>query len=88
MITDQNIDITQVCQECLYASRNQSTWWAELLPNHNQFYAHDTEMFRARLKANTRLLGFSLTGETPSLERIAFQNICMRFTSRLGELCS
>ena len=45
-------------------------------------------MFKAHLKAHTRLLAFSLTGETPTHERIVVQNICMRSTSRLGEISS
>ena len=50
--------------------------------------AHNTQLFKAHLKAHTRLLAFSLTGETPTHERIVVQNICMRSTSRLGEICS
>ena len=46
------------------------------------------QMFRAHLKAHTRLLAFFLTKETPTHERTAVQNICMRSTSRLGEICS
>ena len=68
--------------------RNQSAGWAEPLPNHNQFYAHNTQMFRAHSKAHTSLLAFSLTVETPTHEQIAVQNICICSTSRLGEVCS
>ena len=65
-ITHQNIDITQACQGYLYTSRNQSAGYAEPLLNHNQFYAHNTQMFRAHLKR--RIQAFSLTGETPTHE--------------------
>ena len=55
---------------------------------HNQIYAHGTQMFRAHLKAHTRILAFSLTKGIPTHERIAVRNICMRYSSRLGEICS
>ena len=55
---------------------------------HNQFYAHNTQMFRAHFKAHKRLLAFFLTKEIPTHERIAVQNICMRSINRLGEICS
>ena len=49
------------------------------LSNNNQFYAHNTQMFRAHAKAHTSLLAFSLTGETPTHEQIAVQNILYLF---------
>ena len=55
---------------------------------HNQFYAHNTQMFRAHFKAHKRLLAFFITKEIPTHERIAVRNICMRSTSRLGEIYS
>ena len=42
-------------------------------------------MFRTHLKAHRRLLAFFMTKETPTHERIAVQNICMRSSRRLGE---
>ena len=36
-------------------------------------------MFRAHLKAHTSLLAFSLSGETPTHEQIAVQNILYVF---------
>ena len=51
-------------------------------------FMHTIQMFRAHLKAHTRLLAFFLTKETPIHERTAVRNICMRSTSRLGEICS
>ena len=47
-----------------------------------------TQMFRIHFKAHQRFLGFSLTKGIPAHERIAVQNICMRSSSRLGEICS
>ena len=38
----------------------------------------NTQMFRAHLKAHTRLLAFSLNGETPTHERIAVQNMQLK----------
>ena len=55
---------------------------------HNQFYAHNTQMFRAHFKTHKRLLAFFLTKEIPTHERIAVRNICMRSTSCLGEIYS
>ena len=49
---------------------------------------HTIQMFRAHFKAHKRLLAFFLTKETPTHERTAVQNICMRSTSRLGEICT
>ena len=49
---------------------------------HNQFYAHNTQMFRAHFKAHKRLLAFFLTKEIPTHERIAVRNISMLSTSR------
>ena len=51
-------------------------------------FMHTIQMFRAHLKSHARLSAFFLTKETPTHERIAVQNICMRSTSRLGEICS
>ena len=50
-------------------------------------FMHTIQMFRAHLKAHSRLLAYFLTKETPKHERTAVQNICMRSTSRLGEIC-
>ena len=55
---------------------------------HNQFHAHNTQMFRAHLQAHTRLLALFFTKKIPTHERIVVQNICMRSNSRLGEICS
>ena len=51
-------------------------------------FMHTIQMFRAHLKAQSRLLAYFLTKETPKHERTAVQNICMRSTSRLGQICS
>ena len=48
---------------------------------------HTIQIFRAHLKAHSRLLAFFLTKETPTHEQTAVQNICMRSTSRLGKIC-
>ena len=53
-----------------------------------QFYAYNTQMFRVHFESHKRLSAFFLTKETPTHDRIAVQNICMRSTSRLGEICS
>ena len=53
-----------------------------------RFYAHNTQMFRAHFKAHKRLLGISLTKGILTHDRIAVQNICIRSSSRLGEICS
>ena len=53
---------------------------------HNQFFARNAQIFRAHFKAHKRLLAFFLTKEILTHERIAVRNICMRFTSRLGEI--
>ena len=55
---------------------------------HNQFYAHNTQMFRAHFKAQKRLLAILVCKKIPTHERIALRNICMRSISSLGEICS
>ena len=49
---------------------------------------HTIQMFRAHFQAHKRLLAFFSTKEIPTHQQIAVRNICMRSTSRLGEICS